>query len=137
MKKSLPLHKHLYKFGIVTEKNESYKTVKFEYDEQKYKVYLIKKPIRKSTIIHCEEDGTIYREQLYNFLRYAINEKTALVKPKRQDEEITIVLFSGKPNFRGLDNGIFASAKSKSKNANSIYVMTKKAFKKLSLGKYN
>ena len=131
--KSLSLYNYYVKFGKVIEKTESYKTVEFEYNEQKYKVYAIKKPVSKSTIIYCENDGTIYREQLYPFggIMSPSRQKAALIKPTRNKDEITIVLFSGKPNFRGLDDGLFISSKNKSKSITSIYVMTETAFKLL------
>ncbi len=133
MKKSLSVFKYCYKFGKITEETDVYKTIEFEYEEQKYKVYSIKKAVRKSTIIHCENDGTIYREQLYAFGRYPSSVKTSLLKPTRQNNEIVIVLFSGVPNFRNLDDDIFVSAKNKKANASRIYVMTKASFKQFTL----
>lgn len=129
--KSLSLYQHYVKFGEIAEETEYYKTIKFVYDEQKYTVYVIKKSVKKSTIIHLEEDGTIYREQLYPFggIMRPSSVKTALMKPIRQKDEIVIVLFSGKPNFRGIDNGKFISAKNKNVDASSIYVMTEASFK--------
>ena len=135
MKKSLSIFKYCYKFGAITEETESYKTIEFEYEEQKYKVYSIKKPVRKSTIIHCENDGTLYREQLYAFGRYPSSVKTSLMKPTRQNNEIVIVLFSGVPNFRNIDDGIFISANNKAIKPSSIYVMTKATFKQFELDK--
>ena len=55
--------------------------------------------------------------------------KTALIKPIKQKDETVIVLFSGKPNFFEIDEGIFISSKNKNKKATSIYVMTETAFK--------
>ena len=131
MKKELSVFKHYRRFGKITEQNETYKTVKFEYKGQKYTVYSIKKPIKRSTIIHCENDGTIYREQLYPCGKDPCSVKSSLIKPVRQGDETVIVLFSGKPNFRNLDAFIFISAKNKSPSTQSIYVMTKTAFKRL------
>ncbi len=129
--KSLSLYNYYIKFGIRFDETESYKTVKFDFNGQKYTVYEIKKPISKSTIIHCGDDGTIYREQLYPFggTMRPSSVKTALVKPIKEKDETVIVLFSGKPNFWGIDDGIFISSKNKNKNASSIYVMTETAFK--------
>ena len=55
--------------------------------------------------------------------------KTALIKPSKQKDETVIVLFSGKPNFWAIDDGIFISAKNKNQTNSSIYVMTETAFK--------
>ena len=129
--KSLSLYNYYIKFGTVTEKNEGYNTVEFEYGGQKYKVYAIKKPIKKSTIIYCENDGTIYREQLYPFggTMAPSSVRTSLIKPIPKFDEITIVLFTGKPNFRNLDEGLFISAKNKAKKDPKVYVMTEASFK--------
>lgn len=129
--KSLSLYNYYIKFGMRFDETESYKTVKFDFNGKKYTVYEIKKPISKSTIIHCGDDGTIYREQLYPFggTMRPSSVKTALVKPIKEKDETVIVLFSGKPNFWGIDDGIFISSKNKNKNAASIYVMTETAFK--------
>ncbi len=129
--KSLSLYSYYTKFGKIAEDDENYKIVKFEYNGQNYTVYAVKKPVKKSIIIHLEEDGTIYREQLYPFggIMSPSSVKTALLKPVRQKDEITIVLFSGKPNFRGIDDGIFISAKNKTVTPKSIYVMTETSFK--------
>lgn len=135
MQKNLSIFKHCYKFGTTTEETESYKTIEFEYEEQKYKVYSIKKAVRKSTIIHCENDGTIYREQLYAFGKFPSSVKISLLKPTRQNNEIVIVIFSGVPNFRNLDDGIFISANNKAIKPSSIYVMTKSTFKRFVLDK--
>ena len=128
---SISLYSYYIKFGKVFEETEGYKVIKFEYNGQKYTVYAIKKSIKKSTIIHLSNDGTIYREQLYPFggIMSPSRVTTALIKPIRQKDEITIVLFSGKPNFSGLDDGMFISAKNKNKTATSIYVMTEASFK--------
>ena len=129
--KSLSIYNYYKKFGVTNEYSENYKTVKFEFENQNYKVYAIKEPITKSTIIHCGDDGTIYREQLYPFggVMRPSSVKTALIKPIKEKDEITIVLFSGKPNFWGIDAGIFISSKNKARNSSSIYVMTEASFK--------
>ena len=129
--KSLSLHNYYAKFGKVTERTENYNKVEFEYGEQKYTVYAVKKAVTKSTIIHCDNDGTIYREQLYPFghIMCPSSVKTSLLKPTRQEDEIIIVLFTGKPNFRGIDDGLFISAKNKNVTQSSIYVMTEASFK--------
>lgn len=129
--KSLSIYNYYHKFGTTIEYSENYNTVKFEYEGQNYTVYEIKDPITKSTIIHCGTDGTIYREKLYPFggIMSPSSVKTALIKPIKQKNETAIVLFSGKPNFFGIDEGIFISSKNKNKKATSIYVMTETAFK--------
>ena len=129
--KCLSIYNYYLKFGVTTECGENYDTVKFQYEGQNYTVYAIKKPVSKSTIIHCEDDGTIYREQLYPFggIMRPSSVKESLIKPIKQKDEIAIVLFSGKPNFWGIDEGIFISSKNKNKKASSIYVMTETAFK--------
>ncbi len=129
--KSLSIYNYYNKFGTTTVENENYRIVKFEFGEQKYTVYAIKKAISKSTIIHCGEDGTIYREQLYPFggTMRPSSVKESEIKPTKQKDEIAIVLFSGKPNFWGIDEGIFISSKNKNIKASSIYVMTEAQFK--------
>ena len=129
--KSLSIYNYYYKFGTTTEYGENYNTVKLDYNGQKYTVYEITKPVSKSTIIHCGDDGTIYREQLYPFggTMQPSSVKTSLIKPIKQKDETVIVLFTGKPNFFGIDEGIFISAKNENKKASSIYVMTEAQFK--------
>lgn len=129
--KSLSIYNYYNKFGTTTEYNENYNTVKFEYNGQKYTVYAIKKPVNKSTKIHCGDDGTICREQLYPFggIMRPSSVKESLIKPIKEKDEIVIVLFSGKPNFWGIDEGMFISSKNKNKKASSIYVMTEASFK--------
>ena len=129
--KSLSIYNHYIKFGVKSGYSENYSTIKFQCEGQKYTVYAINDPITKSTIIHCGDDGTIYREQLYPFggIMRPSSVKTALIKPIKEKDEIAIVLFSGKPNFWGLDEGIFISSKNKARKASSIYVMTEASFK--------
>lgn len=128
---SLSLYSFYLKFGTIVEENENYKTVCFDYGGREYIVYAIKKPVKKSTIIHCNSDGTICREQLYPYggIMRPSSVKALLIKPIPQKDKTSIVLFSGRPNFRGLDDGIFISAKNKTKNTSYIYVMTETAFK--------
>lgn len=129
--KSLSLYNYYVKFGSVTEDAENYKTVKFQYNGQNYTVYAIKKPVKKNMIIHLMEDGTIYREELMPFghIMCPSRIKTAILKPAISKNEIVIVLFSGKPNFFGLDDGMFISAKNTLKSPSKIYVMTEASFK--------
>ena len=107
--KNLSIYGYYKKFGVVTEDTENYKTVKFEYNGQKYTVYAIKKPVKKNIIIHLMDDGNIYREELLPFghIMSPSRVKTAILKPVHSKNEITVVLFSGKPNFIGLDDGMF------------------------------
>ena len=81
---SISLYDYYKKFGKTVEDKENYKTVKFEYNGQKYTVYAVKKSITKSTIIHCENDGTIYKEQLYPFggIMGPSSVKQSLIKPQ-------------------------------------------------------
>ena len=53
----------------------------------------------------------------------------AIIKVFPKRDTISIVLFSGRPNFRWLDSGMFISAKNKHGNASNIYVMTETSFK--------
>ena len=118
-------------FGNTTEDTEVYKKVEFVYDEQKYSVYSIKKPVKKSTILHLKEDGTIYREQLLPFghIMLPSRVKTSILKIVRLKDEVIIVLFKGKPNFIGLDDGLFVSEKNKNKSKTSILLMDMAEFK--------
>ena len=129
--KNLSIYGYYKKFGVVTEDAENYKTVKFEYNGQKYTVYAIKKPVKKNIIIHLMDDGTIYREELLPFghIMCPSRVKTAILKPVHSKDEITVVLFSGKQNFIGLDEGMFVSPKNKNKTSSSIYIMTETIFK--------
>ena len=129
--KSLSLYNYYIKFGKKINKTENYSIVRFEYNFKKYVVYEIKKSVLNSTIIHLEDDGTIYREQLYPFggIVRPSSVKSSLLKPIKHKDETVIVLFSGKPNFRNLDSGIFISAKNKNFSDSSIYVMTESTFK--------
>ena len=129
--KSLSLYQHYLKYGKKTDETENYSVIRFEHNGRKYLVYYIKKAVTNSTIIHLEQDGTIYREQLYPFggIMSPSSVKTSLIKPIKQNDETAIVLFSGKPNFRNLDDGMFISHKNKNVKPTSIYVMTEASFK--------
>lgn len=133
---SLSLYSFYLKFGNIIDENENYKTICFDYGGREYIVYSIKKPVKKSTIIHCNSDGTICREQLYPYggMMRPSSVKASLIKPIPQRDKTSIVLFSGRPNFRGLDDGIFISAKNKIKNTACIYVMTETSFKLFTAG---
>lgn len=122
-------------YGKITEDTEIYKKVEFENNGQKYTVYAIKKPVKKSIIVYLEEDGTIYREQLLPFghILCPSRVKKSILKLSPPKSETVIVLFKGKPNFLGLDNGMFVSPKNKNKTLSSIYVMTEASFKSFNL----
>ena len=117
--------------GEITEDTDIYKRVEFECAGQKYTVYTIKKRVRKSNIIHLMEDGTIYREQLLPFghIMCPSRIKASILKLSRPKDEVLMVLFDGKPNFIGLDEDLFVSAKNENKAKSSIYVMTVATFK--------
>ena len=129
--RNLSVYDCYLRLGKTTEKTDNYKRIEFDYNGQRYAVYTIKKPVKKSTIIYCQNDGTIYREQLYPFggTMSPSSVKEALLKPITQKNEIVIVLFRGKPNFRGLDDGMFISRKNKIRKEFSVYVMTEASFK--------
>lgn len=133
MRKNHSIYEYYLEFGKITEDTETYKTVKFEYNGQKYTVYAVKKPVKKSMIIHLTEDGTIYREELLPFghIMCPSRIKTSILKPICQKDEVVIVLFYGKPNFIGLDDGMFISLENKNKRPSSIYVLTEASFKKM------
>ena len=137
---SLSIYNYYSKYGEVVEDAENYKTVKFKYKGENYTVYAVKKPVKKSTIIHLAEDGTIYREQLLPFghILCPSRVKTSILKlvPSKDDETV-IVLFTGKPNFFGIDDGIFVSSNNKNKKPSSIYVMTEASFKGMQVGNEN
>ena len=117
--------------GEVTEISKNYKKIEFDHKGQHFIVYAIKKPVKKSLIIYLEEDGTIYREQLLPFghIMCPSRVKTSILKLDRPKDDTVIVLFTGKPNFMGLDNGTFVSPANKNKTQSNILVMTKPTFK--------
>ena len=125
------IYDYYLKFGKITEDTEIYKKVEFEYNGQNYAVYAVKKPVKKSMIIHLTEDGTIYREELLPFghIMCPSRVKTSILKLVPSKDKTVIVLFGGKPNFIGLDDEMFISAKNKTKNTSCIYVMTEASFK--------
>ena len=125
------IYERYLNYGKITEDTEIYKKVEFENNGQKYIVYAIKKPVKKSMIVYLEEDGTIYREHLLPFghILCPSRVKRSILKLSPPKGETVIVLFTGKPNFMGLDNGMFISSKNKNKAPTSIYVMTEASFK--------
>lgn len=128
----LSVYKSFVKFGECTEENELYKTVRFTHNGQKYTVFSTKRSANKATHIHCEDNGTVYWEQLYPFggISYPSREKFVLIKPTREKGEITIVLIKGRPALiTGLDEGTFVSSRAGIKRASDIFVMSETAFK--------
>ncbi len=133
------IYDYYLKFGKITEETEIYEKVEFEYNGHNYAVYAVKKPVKKSMIIHLTEDGTIYREELLPFghIMCPSRVKTSILKLVPPKDKTVIVLFGGKPNFIGLDDGIFVSPENKNKKPSSIYVMTDVSFKKMQVEKQN
>ena len=127
------IYDYYLKFGKITEETEIYKKVEFEYNGHNYAVYAIKKPVKKNMIVYLMEDGTIYREELLPFghIMCPSRIKTSILKLVPSKDKTAIVLFGGKPNFIGLDDGIFVSPENKNKKPLSIYVMTDASFKKM------
>ena len=120
------------KYGKVTDENELTKKVEFEKDGQKYVLYITRSAVTKSTHIHCKEDGSVYREDLYPFGGYTNPSRveSVLVKPQRKADETVIVVIKGKPGIiTGLDEGIFVYSRGKIKTNKDIYVMSETAFK--------
>ena len=130
---SLSLYHYSRSFGELIEENENIRKIGFTLNGQKYVIYHTKKAATKSTCIYCEEDETIYWEQLYRVgghVAYLL-EKNVLVKPKRNTDEIVIVVIKGKPGtIIGLDDGIWVSARNgKLRGQKDIFVMSEAAFK--------
>lgn len=119
------------KYGECVADNDVFKTVQFTAAGQKYKVYRSKKAATKSTHIHCEKDGAVYREDFYAIGTVArTSEKAFLIKPCKSAEEIVIVLIKGKPAvIIGLDENGFVSSRGKRKSRSDVYVMSEAAFK--------
>ena len=129
--KDLSLYNYFRKYAQPVEENELTKKYAFIKNEQKYTVFITKKPSGKSNLISCESDGSIYWIQLYPFGgRMAPSVvKTVLIKPLKQKNENVFVVIKGKPNFQGLDDGIFVSVKNKNLTNQSIIVMSETEFK--------
>ena len=124
-------------FGKTTEKNDLCEKVAFELNSQKYAVYISKNSATKATRIYCEADNTVYWEQHYMMGGICTPSvvKSVLVKPKREKDEITLVVIKGKPGaIVGLDEGIWASAKKgKQGSPKDIFVMSEAVFKLFSI----
>ncbi|MBQ3590278.1 MAG: helix-turn-helix transcriptional regulator [Clostridia bacterium] len=129
--KDLSLYNYFRKYAQLVEENELTKKFAFIKNEQKYTVFITKKPSGKSNLISCESDGSIYWIQLYPFggIMAPSVVKTVLIKPLKQKNENVFVVIKGKPNFQGLDEGIFVSVKNKNLTNQSIIVMSETEFK--------
>ncbi len=131
--KELSLYNYYRKFGETVEENEYVQTVRFDFNEKKYVIYVTKKTAGKGTHIHCREDKTLYWEQLYMFggMSTPSRVENILVRPKRDADEIAIVVIKGKPALiSGLDEGIFVSAKKGRLGGDKdVFVMSETAFK--------
>ena len=130
---SLSLYNYSRSFGKTTEENENIKKIVFVLNAQRYVVYYTKKAATRSTRIYCEADETIYWEQLYKVGGPVapLLVKQVLVKPKRNVDEIVIVVIKGKPEtITGLDEGIWVSARNgKLSGHKDVFVMSEAAFK--------
>ena len=136
---NLSLYNTYKKLGKVISETEAYKEIYFTYKGKSYRIYAIKRVPSRSTIIHCREDKTIYWEQLYPFggTMRPSSEISSLIKPIPKKDEVTIVLFKGRPSFMGLDYGTFASSKYNLATADSVYVMSEAALKVFEADKKN
>lgn len=119
------------KFGKCTEETDVYKKITFSVGENNVTVFVSKKCAVKATHILCDTDGGVYFEQLHPIATYVVNTvRTLLVKPKRNSQEIIIVLIKGKPGLiQGLDENGFVSSRGKRKKDTDIFVMSEAAFK--------
>ncbi len=129
----LSLYNYFRKYGKLVDENELTKKFFFTKNEQDYAIFVTKKSAGKGTVISCEENGTIYWIQLYPFGGRMCPSvvKNVLIKPIKQRNENMLVIIKGKPNFQGLDDGIFISQKNKSKTDSSVFVMSEAEFKTL------
>ena len=129
--KTLSVYAAYRKLGVTEEENELYKTVRFTLDGVKYTVCRTKETATKATNILCCDDGTIYREQFYPVgYHTGTPVRTALIKPLRDPDTVTVVLIKGKPNLiAGLDENGYVSSRGTRKSSADIYVMSESAFK--------
>lgn len=127
----LSVYGHFKKYGVCTEKNEQYQTVRFSVGDQPYTVYVSRQTATRASRIHCCEDGCVRWEQVLPIGTFTVNKlESLLIKPVRQKDEIAIVLIKGKPYIiTGLDEGGFVSARGTLKKNSDILVMSEAAFK--------
>jgi len=129
--KSLSLYNYFCRYGKLVDENELTKKYIFTKDEKNYTVFITKKSAGKGTVIDCRDNGTVYWIQLYPFggrMCPSVVE-SVLIKPIKQKNENMLVIIKGKPNFQGLDDGIFVSSKNKNITPESVYVMSEASFK--------
>ena len=137
-RKSSSLYRLYRKYGKTTEKSQLIRTVEFADGEDKYVIHTTLFRAKKSTVIHCKDDGAIYREELYPFggMSRPSSVTSLLVKPTVKDGETVIVVIRGKPaTVVGLDDGRFLSAHKARIDRNSVYAMTEKEFKTVGASK--
>ncbi len=94
--------------------------------------FLSKTTATKATHIHCRENKTVYREQLYILggMCGARREESVFIRPEKKKDECVIVLIKGKPgSITGLDENGFVSSRGVLKKDTDIYVMSEAAFK--------
>ena len=129
--KTLSLYNYFRKYGKLLCENENTKKFVFSRNEKDYTVFVSKKRAGKGTIIDCKENGTINWIQLYPFGGRAAPSvvDSVLIKPIKEKNENMLVIIKGRPNFQGLDDGIFVSSKNKSFTDKSVFVMSETAFK--------
>ena len=129
----LSLYNAFRTLGEIIEENDNYKKTVFELNGQKYAVYVSKKSATKATCIYCGADNTVYWEQYHMMGGPATPHivKSVLLKPKREKNEISLVVIKGKPrSIVGLDEGIWVSAKKgRLSNDKEIFAMSEAAFK--------
>lgn len=126
----LSVYGHYKKYGKIVDKNERYSTVQFAIGEQCYTVYVSNATAKRGTTIRCEEDQTVYWEQMQPNGPFPIRERSVLIKPKRETGSTVIVLIKGKPSaIAGLDEGIFVSSRGTRRHDSDVYVMSEAAFK--------
>lgn len=121
------------RIGRVVEENERYRTVRFTHGGQKYVVYVTVASANKGTEISCREDDTVWWVQYYPLggpIIGSARKEWVLIKPKRQNDEIAVVLIRGKPGaIQGLDEGIFVRSVSPLRTKRDVYVMSERACK--------
>lgn len=127
---TLSIYAAFKKHGVCVAENDTFKTICFTVGTQKYTVYQSQERATKATQIHCEQDGTVYWEQLYPVGYVVMPVKKVLIKPRREESEMTIVLIKGKPAvIAGLDENGFVSSRGIPKRKDDVYVMSEAAFK--------
>ncbi len=99
------------------------------------KLAVTRRRATKHDTVHCREGG-IVNEHLYPVAISPAREENVICRPAELCERnvINLLVINGKPGgITGLDNGIYASSRTflPSPDRNKLYVMSKKAFKKL------